>query len=172
MKSASGYFHSRSLFSMIFTWAQTTMFFEVPLLTWIDTLWWKVILACLKKNQLLFVVVWQSGELAGMISYLMLMLFDLLCVHVLMLSEARSRSDSCGSVLLYQCSTESNLGCKPLWRPNLFWCFLWKQWPLSLVGLYFLFFFWFDPLFSHDFILIQVRFFSIVWEMSMCQIAA
>lgn len=75
---------------------------------------------------------------------MLMLLFDLLCVHVLKLSEAQSRSDSCGSVLLYQCSTESNLGCKPLSRPNLFRCFLWKQWPLSLVGLGFSFFF---PLF-------------------------
>lgn len=57
------------------------------------------------------------------------------CVDVLMMSDPRSSSDSCGSVLLYQCSTEPNLGYKPLSRPNLFKCFLWKQWPLSLLGL-------------------------------------
>lgn len=82
------------------------------------------------------------------------------CVDVLMMSDPRSSSDSCGSVLLYQCSTEPNLGYKPLSRPNLFKCFLWKQWPLSLLGLDFssfvFFFLWFDSLFSHGFILIQV----------------
>lgn len=140
--------------------------FEVPLHTWIDTLWWKSDPSLLKKYQ---PVVLCSVTIRRISCDYFLLDVDALiwfavCVDVLMLSDPQSSSDSCGSVLLYQCSTEPKPGLQTTIKAKRIQVFSVKTAAIVSCGTRFFFFFFcfgLIHLFFHDFILIQVWFLGV-----------